>query len=415
MVSHPAHSRGVATDDALARIEYLDAVSGLLWPGSRRIHRRGAQPRRDNERLIAPSLKVPRLMLPAGNPRAAANAMRAYGHWPTRRARRQRAMLAAFARLGLTPWATAGRLRLDPDEPSIDSYLAEQLGQPVMTSLALTGRRASRKPVLHLLDNGGRSIGWAKIGVDDLTRRLVRHEGAVLAALGGTVEPNVRAPEVLHRGTWRGLEVLVLSPLPLTGTSMPGSAVLSRAMRALATSTLGDDAAHLDRYADMLADRAREVASRASAADRDAVEQLHGILDTARSACSAPPLPHGAWHGDWTPWNCGESGGRIYLWDWERCAASVPLGFDALHYRMQHAMISRRVPPELAAADCLSGAPEVLGPWGLGPRVADLVAALYLADVALRYLADDQRAAGGFGGRVEDWIIPALLGWQSRA
>jgi hypothetical protein len=414
MVSRADDALRSTAADAVARVEYLDAVSGLLWPGSSRMHGRGAQPRSENEMLIAPSFKVPRLTVPAGNRRAAATAMRAFGHWPTRRARRQRVMLAAFARLGLTPWAMAGRLRLDPDEPSIDSYLAEIFGQPLITSLALTPRRANRKPVLHLLDARGRSVGWVKIGVDDLTRRLVRHEGAALQALGGTIAPNLHAPVVLHRGTWHGLDVLVLSPLPLTRTTMPSSAALRRAMRAVATSTLNDDAAHPDTYANVLADRAGEIALRTSAADHDAVDLLRGILDTARSARSAWDLPRGSCHGDWTPWNCGESDGQVYLWDWERCAASVPLGFDSLHYRMHHAMIRCRVQPASAARDCLREAPEVLGPWGLRSRDAELVAVLYLVDIALRYLADDQRAAGGFGGRVEAWIIPALLDWQDR-
>ena len=411
-MSHLKASHGTTAGDAAARLEYLDAVSGLLWPGSSRTRRRGAGPRAQDERLLAPSINMPRLLLPAGSRRAAASAMRARGHTPTRRARLQQATLGGLMRLGLAPWTMTNRLNLDAEEPSIDSYLEEVLGHSVITSLALTPRRANRKPVLHVLDDTGRTVGWAKIGIDDLTRRLVEREGAVLEQLGGEIEPNLHAPQVLHHGTWHALEVLVLSPLPAVQTIMPSSRTLSRAMLALATSTSGDEPTDLEPYADVLADRARDIARRASAANQNALERLRPILDTVRAACAASALPSGTWHGDWTPWNCGEIAGRVYLWDWERCAGSVPLGFDALHYRMQDALIRRRMPLLSAARHCTHTAPELLGRWGLPPRLAQLVAALYLIEIALRYVADDQRAAGGLGGRIETWMIPALIEWQ---
>ena len=44
------------------------------------------------------------------------------------------------------------------------------------------------------------------------------------------------------------------------------------------------------------------------------------------------PLPLGAWHGDWTPWNMSRRRGRLQLWDWERFETGVPLGLDRCHY-----------------------------------------------------------------------------------
>jgi hypothetical protein len=405
-------STQTCADDAAERGAYLDAVSRLLWPRSSRTSRRGAGPQAERERLIAPSVKMPRVLLPAGNRQAAAHAMRAYGVRLSGRARLLQATLAGLIRLGLAPWAMPSRLSLDGDEPSIDTYLEHVLGQSVITSLALTPSRANRKPVLHVLDAKGHTVGWAKLGVDELTRALVRRESEVLQRLQGGIEPTLRAPNVVHRGTWRGLDVLVLSPLPVPQTIMPRSDTLSRAMRTLAASTIGDDSGDRETYADVLADRARNIALRASATNRMALEQLHPILDTVRAASAASSLPSGTWHGDWTPWNCGEADRRIYIWDWERCAGSVPVGFDALHYRLQHAVIRQGIPLPAAARHCLQTASEVLAAWGMPSRDTRLVAALYLIEIALRYLADDQRTAGGLGGSIETWIIPALTEWQ---
>jgi hypothetical protein len=86
----------------------------------------------------------------------------------------------------------------------------------------------------------------------------------------------------------------------------------------------------------------------------------------------------------------------------------VPLGFDTLHYHMQEALIGRHVPHHVAARDCIATAPSVLAPWSLSAGSARLTAALYLTEIAVRYVRDGQRAAGGYGGQVETWIVPAL-------
>ena len=50
-------------------------------------------------------------------------------------------------------------------------------------------------------------------------------------------------------------------------------------------------------------------------------------------------------------------------------------------------------------------APAVAAPFGLAPRQAAATARLYLLDLAVRYAFD---AAGGRGGAVEQWLLPAL-------
>ena len=86
----------------------------------------------------------------------------------------------------------------------------------------------------------------------------------------------------------------------------------------------------------------------------------------------------------------------------------VPVGFDAVHYRLQAAAVRGRADPAAAADQAVTGAAGTLAPMGVRPAEAGLVAALYLADICARYLADGQAESGPPLGRVDAWLLPAL-------
>jgi hypothetical protein len=130
----------------------------------------------------------------------------------------------------------------------------------------------------------------------------------------------------------------------------------------------------------------------------DAVEARHGDLD----------LEFGTWHGDWSPWNMCTAGGRLLVWDWERFTDDVPRGFDLLHYGMQDSLVRHGTSPRDAAEACVSGAPATLAALGEQPAPAELVAALYLLTLGIRYEQDGQEEAGSPLGRLETWLLPTL-------
>ncbi len=98
----------------------------------------------------------------------------------------------------------------------------------------------------------------------------------------------------------------------------------------------------------------------------------------------------------------------LLVWDWERFTRDVPAGFDALHYWLQTEVGPGRGEPRAAASGCIDRAPQLLAPFGVDPADAGLTAILYLADLAIRYLADRQDEAGARFGRVGVWLIPAI-------
>jgi hypothetical protein len=405
----------------------LDDVCAVLWPPPAIASlSRGPRPLRGRERdfVVLPSARHPRLLVPSGR-RASAAAVRRYGEpgsavaWAASRALAL-ALAAGGASVGLggrlrvtadpgtgttgpgTGSIDPGRGSIDPGRGSIEAYLRSVLGYEVLISTHLGAARANRKPVLQLLTPRGETAGFAKISVNPLTRDLIRAERAALDTLAAQSLRALSVPRVLHHGQWQGREVLIMSALPvwrrrralrpgqLTAAMTELTAVGGRSRGPLA------DCDYLGRLRSRLAD---------SPAGPDRAT-LGDALDALTAA--GPELSFGAWHGDWTGWNMASTAAGLLVWDWERFAPGVPVGFDPLHYRLQSDVVRRRRPPAEAAAACVRDAPAGLAPFGVPAGEARLVAVLYLAELSVRYLADRQAEAGARLGRPGTWLIPAI-------
>lgn len=390
------------------RRDYLWEVLRVLWPEPARITRYGrtAPGRADRtEFLVVPSMQRAKLLLPRRPRRAAAAALRHY-----------KASAAAPRRLafhGLALAAQAGLADILPHRISIEAgqgaadadisgYLAGVLHQEVIISLRIGPPRANRKPVLELLTADGKLLGFAKVGVNALTRELVRAEAAALAALGAARLVRLVTPRLIHHGQWQGHEVLVQGAL--SGTAPPRKWTgMSQAMAELAA---------VQGVTRLPADQSpywRDLRHRlASCTQRDLVDAMLQTLGHLQPAAATTSIAFGSWHGDWTPWNMTVSGGRALVWDWERFADGVPVGYDAVHYRLQ-ALVSCGWAPQAAAEATVAEAPAVLAPFGIQPGPARFIAALYLLEIAARYLHDGQAEAGARLGDVGTWVLPALM------
>ena len=153
------------------------------------------------EYLLLPSARSPRLLVPRGR-RAATGAVRGYGVGRGRSARWQAAALAVGMATGLAPLVLRDRVRVVQHQgtaagETIESHLSDVLGTDVLLSMYLGAPRANRKPVLQVLDATGRTLAYVKIGVDPLTRALVRDEGDALTALAAA---DLRRPEAALPG-----------------------------------------------------------------------------------------------------------------------------------------------------------------------------------------------------------------------
>jgi Phosphotransferase enzyme family len=390
------------------RAGYLDEVCTLLWPPPARADRNGqagsGQPAVSRLRIV-PSSRDPRLLIPAGR-RAGAAALRRYGEPGSTRARIATRALSLALAAGAGPLLLRDVIQVSAPTgaATIETHLRDLLGQEVRLSMHLGAARANRKPVLQLLTPGGTTVAFAKVGHTALTRALVRDEQAALERVGAAALTAVTVPEVRQLSAWQGLDVLVMSALPVW-----------RPRRELAPGQLATAMSEVARVAGLTraplagSDYWRQLSGRLAAVpaseDRQALQRE---LDGLGRAHGDVGLTFGSWHGDWTPWNMACTHDGLLVWDWERFATGVPVGFDALHFWLQAAAVSGQADPAAAAAECIARGPELLGPLGAGAAGARLTARLYLCDLSVRYLADRQAEAGARLGAPGRWLIPAL-------
>jgi hypothetical protein len=382
------------------RAAWLRELVPLLWPAPAtatlgRARHAGAR----RSYLHLPTLDHPRLLVPRRTRRAAGGAVRGYGEQASATRRAAVRLAAAGLAAGAGDAVFRDRLELGGSGDTIEDHLSRELGRPVLVSLHLGPARANRKPVLQLLDSDGGTVGFAKVATTVLTGRLVAAETATLRTLAGAGLSRVTPPAALAGGSWRGLEILVQSPLPVRQPRRPSAARLAAATAEVA-AVGGITTQPLDGpYLAGLRDR---VAALPAGDTRGA---LTGALDALRE--TEAELRIGSWHGDWTPWNTAVVADTVLAWDWERFAGGVPVGFDALHYDLQPRALGHVTEAGAAAADSVRRAPGLLAPLGVPARSAPVVAALYLVEILTRYVGDGQTRWGNWRSMTEGVLAAA--------
>jgi hypothetical protein len=389
--------------DSALRTQYLTEVLGLLYPAPCATD--GTPGSLIAEYLVLPDARRPRLLVPSGSRRVAAAAVRRYAEPQSRAARLKRDAVVMAIRSGASGVLLRDRIRVTgPVSDSIDGYLSEALGRELTISIHIGPARANRRPVLQLISPDGETFGFAKVGTGPLTQRLVRDETSALTALGRSRLSKLTVPRVLHAGQWRGLQVLVQSALPvwlprapLTGRRLAAAMLDIAGCCGYSSGPLAGSAywAELRGRLAALGDRPDGVALAAAA----------GLIAGHAGQTS---LRYGAWHGDWAPWNMANLADALLVWDWERFAQGVPLGFDAVHHELQ-----RRIQSSNDAAGAVEAtvrrAGELLAPFGVPGAARELTALLYLVDLAARYLTDRQAEAGARLGVLGTWLLPVLI------
>lgn len=394
------------SDDASA--SYAVEVARLLWPApwdAPSVTRSGSVAPHHRDAYLFPSRRRPRLLVPVDVP-ASSTMLQRLGRGgavlgPAARTALERSVRShAFA---LTRWPRLRVATADAQAESIETHLSDRLGTAVRVGVLLGTRRPNQKPVLQVFDRDGRVLGYAKIGHNELTAGLVRREARALADIDGSTLHTFRAPELLHHDQWRGLEVLVMSALTTDPRRRVSPAARTAAMREVSRlgGTTEAPLTETPFWTRLRADTERLSPETMGPRLLDAA----GGLERAHQA---DPVVLGSWHGDWGGWNMGlDHDGVLQLWDWERFDTGVPIGFDAVHFAVQHLRPGRRD----AARDeetLVASLPDVLTGVGVPRDQQDLTLRLYLVEMAARYvdaltLSDTPQLR-----RRADWVLAFL-------
>ncbi len=387
---------------------------GLAWLGQAL----GAVPADQHEAgqfryVLMPSGSRPQMVLPLGEPGAGWAALHRHSDAAPPKVRVARELWAWACRTGLAglvfaPAIPDSAVGMRAGSLPWPGLIAEIFGRTDLAVAISVGQlRPQIKPILHVATKGGHLLGHIKVGWNDVTRSLVRHEAAVLLALPGpdgrsgeTAGPDqgsgrgkaprltaLRVPRVLYHGEWHGRDVLAVSDIGGTPwyrrrrTSLPGPATrqaglaLGTDREALGTSAFWSD----------LSARAKRLMSH-PAVDAGIAAGLAAVLDTVESADAATELDFGLMHGDWAPWNMATLGSALAVWDWERARIRGPIGFDGAFFRFQVDLWIRGMRPDQALSRSRSGLAGTMAAGGAAPQAGPVILRLVLLEVALRQL-----------------------------
>lgn len=355
---------------------------------------------------VFPRVSRPRLLFPLGSRSAAREALHRYSSSRPLVGLLMRTLTFAAA-VGVIRRAWPHRLYVsaspgtDTADPLIDVYLRNVLGWPdLQVAVLFSPGRPQKKPVLQLIRTGGETRGYAKVGWNDLTRGLVRAEAETLAGLQATRPSTFSVPNLIHLGACGDLELLVVAAQPRRAWYFRRETV-PRSLPLEATcelTTLGP------RKRETLIESRYWAARTAELARLTAVSALAGalpglLLETIGSRYGNAELDFGFAHGDWVPWNMAETRDGLFVWDWERCEPSAPVGLDAMHFLFQLYLNFRKHSPATAVEESLSAGRRVLPTLGVDAAQAQLLLLLHLLQITLRL---EEGRAGGIGG-----VIPA--------
>jgi hypothetical protein len=366
-------------------------LAGALWPGSEVVERRGRATAAGAPLasfIALPDCQHSRLLVPARNRRAAAAALRQYNDGLSQVARVRKAVAGMALGLGAGR-SVGGRVDvfLGTDRSSF-SALSDELrrvfgGRRLELAVSLGEReRPNRKPVLQVSTERGEVLGYVKVGWNDDTKRLVGNEADALRSMAGSPPETFRVPRLLHDGEVGSLRIEVLSPFRhrlvrrgALGAAPPRAAVHEVAIRN------GTEIKPLSgsEFARALRERIGLIAE---ADRRDSVSEL---FDRVEDGAGNIPLAFGSCHGDWTPWNMSRTSSGLIVWDWERNARPVPLGFDVLHHRFQFAWRGGRKPLGRAIFAARRESVDTLSWLGVAESNHELVLRLYLLELIVRF------------------------------
>jgi hypothetical protein len=347
-----------------------------LWPAPARVRVNRSTGPGQAGYLVVPSLSRPRLLVPLAVPGATQMLRRHGGNRAQRTARSIWRLLHRFpftARLPIT------RLTVTPEPGGIEAYLATRLSGPVRIGVLLGPPRANAKPVLQVFDASGSTVAFAKMGSTALTAALVDNEAAALTLLGRSAPSTFSAPALLSHGRWRGIPVLVQAALALSQSDLAPVTPPVPVMAEIAALS-GIHEQRLEASAFLAASDPGPQTSWHDV-DLQPFRRLHAALGSAGSC------DFGSCHGDFGPWNMATDGAVVEVWDWERFAAAVPVGFDAAHYRTQEAF-ARGIEPGTAWTSMVDDVSTLLTTLGLAPDRASVAAGCYLLGICARYRSD---------------------------
>jgi hypothetical protein len=361
--------------------------------------------------VALPSVRAAKTLIPIRGAPASA-ALTQFNDSMSQYARLRKWLVGQAARFGAGRLSHGRQVAIVGNRPRSDldllgGVLPDLFGEPIVTAVMLGElRRPNAKPILQISRTDGHVLAYAKLGWNELTRDLVANEAATLTSWAERPPRTFRVPRPLAFLDWNGGKLLVVEPVPHhllrrgPRAQLPPTDIV-REVAALSGEAGGSLSAApsvrrlMDDAARSSDDRTRSIA----------VNRVSSVLERVGDRSVA----WGTSHGDWGPWNMSRSSSGLYVWDWERTAAGVPIGTDVLHFCFQSRAIRSRRPLQETVARSLAAADGQLAELGIERNLRGSLMDLYLVEVLLRLDAGRM-----IGVAVDDVLLTGLAAYLER-
>jgi hypothetical protein len=342
-----------------------------------------------SEYAVVPSLASPRFLVPLGTSQCGANSLHTYSaHKPLARAFKY--ALQMGLRTGLAQPFLRQRVSIhesdlasDPvtSNQSLRRYLARALGQSeVFLGVSLGTPSPHQKPLFQVMDRNGRALGYAKIGWNQETIRIVKNEAQALERLAENKFTSASIPRALLAEDWNGHYVLLQSGPPSEHWSPSRDVTAGHVqfLRELNQTNASTALLQASPWHQNLQERLRSLDAMGAAYDADLVQWA---LEECAVCFGESEACFGIKHGDFTPWNLLQKEGNLFVLDWEYAENHSPAGSDLFHFAVQRAALVEEAKPKQIAH-------EILGATAFNRKVRDYFAAMGIdAGLIESYLA----------------------------
>ena len=235
------------------------------------------------------------------------------------------------------------RLNLDELEGGLEKVFGRR---DLLLAVSLGTPGPHRKPVVQVLTEGGKVLGYVKAGWSEATKELVKNEARTLKRLQERALP-FDAPHLLYFGELGDTLLCVQGPPPSGARPAPGQLHGAYVKVLCSLAKIGARRQPLNETAfwQQIVDRVEKV--------ENAYWRrfLLKALNAMEKQCQGKAVPLHFAHGDFTPWNAFQVNSRLYLYDWEYAREGVPAGYDLFHFVVQTAwLVENRSPQEIVEA-----------------------------------------------------------------
>jgi len=253
-----------------------------------------------------------------------------------------------FLALGKVKLITLGlpKVCLEEGNSSIFQTLRELFGrEDLCFAVSLGTPGPHRKPVIQVMDLEGKVLGFAKIGWNEFTKELVRHEGKMLQLLNQQNFP-FKVPRVLYTYDDNNWNICVQEPpSPYSYTRSAPQRLREdyiNALCAFADKVVRWEPLEETSFWNCIIARAQQIQSNFWH------HTVARAMEKIREQWRDKKVPLHLAHGDFTPWNAMLVNGRLYLYDWEYAKEWAPAGYDLFHFLVQISwLLEKKKPKEI--------------------------------------------------------------------